>query len=114
MGRDLELLPILLLVILVVGVAFAIGMPMLLSAIRGMNSGRQGKKEIKAQQQLAILAPAALRGDALLPIIVDQGTKLKEASAILTRINRGDIDVMIPTELSEQIKAWQTKYEEEK
>jgi uncharacterized iron-regulated membrane protein len=109
-----EILVVVVFLMIVLGAAGVVAWAMLRDAAQNMGTRRQDRREAESQRQLALLAPAALRGDPLLQVVIAQGKKLQSADAIFAKLIRNDIDVLMPTEMSEQIKAWQSKQAEEK
>lgn len=100
------------LILVILGAAGVYAFGMLGNSLERRRGERQLAADQEHQRQLALVAPAAARGDPLLPIVISQGKELQSADALFAKLLRSDIEVLMPTEMSEQIQAWQAKHQD--
>ena len=105
-------------VLVLIVVAAALGLTLILTA-KGVERKREqraerikNETERKNQQALAGVAPAVLRGDPLLPVVIDQGRQLQLASSVFTELLADDLFIVLPDEKKLKIRNWQQRYEQ--
>lgn len=82
--------------------------------VRGLRARNKRRRMEQTQRDLANFAPAVIDGSPLVDVVIAQGQQLGNAADLLKALMANEIQVFMPDDDRQRIRAWLAQYEEKR